>query len=65
MNDRGPERCLKLMNATLGANGAHLTDDPRVRIAINTFLTHFLLKYAQEFNFGDIGAFRETNGAVA
>ena len=65
MNDRGAERWVKLMNATLDATGVHMTDDPRVRIAINTFLAHFLGKYAQEFNFGDIGAFGETNAAVA
>ena len=65
MNDRGAERWVKLMNATLDATGGHMTDDPRVRIAINTFLMHFLGKYAQEFNFGDIGAFGETNAAVA
>ena len=65
MNDGGAERWVKLMNATLDATGVHMTDDPRVRIAINTFLMHFLGKYAQEFNFGDIGAFGETNAVVA
>jgi hypothetical protein len=65
MNDRGAERWVKLMNATLDATGVHMTDDLRVRVAINTFLTHFLGKYAQEFNFGDIGAFGETNAPVA
>ena len=65
MNDRSAERWVKLMNATLDATGVHMTDDPRVCIAINTFLMHFLGKYAQEFNFGDIGAFGETNAAVA
>ena len=64
MNDRGAERWVELMNATLDANGDHMTDDTRVRIAINTFLTHFLGKYAQEFSFGDVGAFGKTNAAV-
>ena len=64
MNDRGAERWVELMNATLDANGDHMTDDTRVRIAINNFLTHFLGKYAQEFSFGDVGAFGKTNAAV-
>ena len=65
MNNRGAERWVTLMNATLDATGVHMTDDPRVRTAINTFLTHFLGKYAREFNFGYIVAFGETNAPVA
>jgi hypothetical protein len=62
MNDRGAARWVKLMNETLEACGHHMTDDPRMRIAIITFLTHFLGKYAVEFGLGDVGAFGEVNG---
>ena len=65
MNDRGAQRWVKLMNETLAACAHHMTDDPRVRIAINTFLTHFMAKYAVEFGLGDVGAFGDVNGAVA
>jgi truncated hemoglobin YjbI len=64
MNDRGAARWVKLMNETLDGAGAQLPDDPRVRIALNTFLTHFLGKYAEEFGLGDVGAFGEVNGAI-
>lgn len=64
MNDRGATRWVKLMVLTLAASEQHLPDDPRVRIALNTFLTHFLGKYATEFGLGDVGAFGETNGTV-
>jgi truncated hemoglobin YjbI len=64
MNDRGAQRWVTLMNETLAVSDAHLTDDPRVRIALNTFLTHFLGKYAEDFGCGDVGAFGEVNGVV-
>ena len=64
MNDRGAGRWVKLMQQALEACDEHLGDDPRVRIAVNTFLTHFLGKYAVEFGLGDVGAFGEVNGAV-
>lgn len=63
MNDRGAARWVSLMAKTLDASSQHMTDDPRVRISINTFLTHFLGKYAVEFGLGDVGAFGEVNGA--
>ena len=62
MNDRGAARWVSLMVETLAASDHHMTDDPRVRIAINTFLTHFLGKYAVEFGLGNVGAFGEVNG---
>jgi truncated hemoglobin YjbI len=65
MNDRGAARWVVLMNETLEACADHMTDDPRVRIAINTFLTHFLGKYVVEFSLGDLGAFGEVNGVFA
>lgn len=65
MNDRGAARWVALMNETLEASAGHMTDDPRVRIATNTFLTHFLGKYAVEFGLGDVGAFGEVNGVFA
>ena len=64
MNDRGAERWVSLMARTLEEKADLMTDDPRVRIGINTFLTHFLGKYATEFGLGDVGAFGQTNGAV-
>jgi truncated hemoglobin YjbI len=63
MNDRGATRWVNLMQQTLAVSDQHLPDDPRVRIALNTFLTHFMAKYAEEFSLGDVGAFGETNGA--
>jgi truncated hemoglobin YjbI len=65
MNDRGAARWVALMNEMLEASAGHMTDDPRVRIATNTFLTHFLGKYAVEFGLGDVGAFGEVNGVFA
>ena len=62
MNDRGAARWVSLMVETLAASDHHMTDDPRVRIAINTFLMHFLGKYAVEFGLGDVGVFGQVNG---
>lgn len=62
MNDRGAARWVKLMNETLDGAGARMGEDPRVRVAINTFLSHFLERYEAEFEFGDVGAFGEMNG---
>lgn len=61
MNEKGAKRWVKLMVETLDNSQAHMTDDPRVRISINTFLTHFFEKYAQEFNFENKETFGETN----
>ncbi|AML51117.1 hypothetical protein [Falsihalocynthiibacter arcticus] len=64
MNDKGAERWSKLMLETLDATAKHMTDDPRVRPSINTFLTHFMGKYAQEFAFENRSVFGETNPAI-
>lgn len=62
MNDRGAERWVSLMNQSLTACADQMTADPRVRLSLNTFLTHFLGKYAVEFGLGNVGAFGELNG---
>jgi hypothetical protein len=38
-----------------------MTDDPRVRLSINTFLAHFFAKYASDFKFKNRESFGETN----
>ncbi len=61
MNDRGAERWVNLMRDTLNASSDLMTDDPRVRISINTFLSYFMSKYAEEFGFADRHLLGETN----
>ena len=61
MNDRGAERWVKLMRETLDSSSDLMTDDPRVRRSINTFLAHFMTKYADQFAFEDRHIFGETN----
>lgn len=61
MNDKGAERWVKLMNETLNDPSLDLTDDPRVKPAIATFLTFFLGKYADEFDFDTRGDFGQCN----
>jgi truncated hemoglobin YjbI len=61
MNDKGAQHWSKLMLETLEATGEHMTDDPRVRTSINTFLSHFMAKYAEDFGFGNRSFFGETN----
>lgn len=38
-----------------------MTADKRVRPAINTFLTHYFGKYAEDFNFSNCETFGPTN----
>jgi truncated hemoglobin YjbI len=64
MNDRGAQRWVKLMLETLNDPSIDLTDDARVRPSINTFLGHFMSKYAAEFKFNDKAAFGVGNGSV-
>jgi len=64
MNEKGAKRWSQLMRDTLGASSAHMTDDPRIRTSINTFLTHFMTKYAEEFVFESRSVFGETNPAI-
>jgi truncated hemoglobin YjbI len=61
MNDRGAQRWTKLMVATLNDPLLDITDDPRIRPSLNTFLAHFLGKYAEQFNFENNATFGETH----
>ena len=61
MNSDGAERWLKLMRLTLDSSEQYMTEDPRVRRSINTFLSHFMSKYAIEFSFDSVGLFGDTN----
>lgn len=64
MTDKGAERWSQLMLDTLNSADEFLSDDPRVRISINTFLAHFMGKYAREFSFENRFIFGETNPAM-
>ena len=64
MNEKGAKRWVKLMSETLDESAEHMTDDPRVRTSINTFLTHFFGKYAVEFNFENRETFGDTNQPI-
>lgn len=64
MNEPGAKRWVRLMVAALDDSTIHLTDDPRVRPALNTFLAHFFARYAAEFNFSSREAFGTTNPPV-
>jgi truncated hemoglobin YjbI len=61
MNEQGAKRWAKLMVEALDGSAKHMTDDIRVRPSINTFLTHFLGKYADEFNLRSHETFGDTN----
>ncbi len=61
MNERGAKRWVKLMVETLDNSANHMTGDTRVRPSINTFLTHFIGRYAAEFNLGSHETFGDTN----
>ena len=61
MNDRGAKRWAALMLETLNDPSIDMTDDPRVRPSINTFLSYFFEKYADEFRFNQQAVFAETN----
>ena len=64
MNERGAERWTKLMLETLEDSAQHMTGDPRVRPALNTFLSYFMEKYAREFAFENKSMFGELNPPV-
>lgn len=61
MNDHGADLWAKLMVETLDASEDLKAADPRVRVAINTFLAHFMTKYAEDFAFENRSFFGETN----
>ena len=46
---------------TLEASTADMTDDPRVRTSINTFLSYFMGKYSDDFGFENRSFFGATN----
>lgn len=60
MNNKGAERWSKLMLDALDGSAQHMRD-PRVRLSINTFLSHFMSKYSTEFAFENRSYFGETN----
>ncbi len=64
MNDKGAARWVKLMVETLDESEIHMTADPRVRTSLNTFLSYFFSKYAEDFNFSDGKVFGEVNPPV-
>ena len=61
MNDKGAELWSKLMLETLDASMHLMADDPRIRTSINTFLSFFMGKYADEFAFENHRFFGATN----
>ena len=63
MNERGAKRWVELMVQTLDESLTDLTDDPRVRRSVNTFLSYFMRKYAEDFKFDNQFVFGETNQA--
>ncbi len=64
MNDKGAKRWVDLMIATLNDPQLDLSQDSRVRPAINTFLAHFMDKYADEFDFTNEFSFGLYNKAA-
>jgi truncated hemoglobin YjbI len=64
MNDKGAQRWSQLMLDTLNDTVPQISHDPRIRISINTFLAHFMTKYAEEFSFSNQSFFGETNPAI-
>jgi len=61
MNAKGAERWVNLMKTTLEEPDLDLTADTRVRPAINTFLSFFMEKYADDFQFENRFVFGEFN----
>ena len=59
MNDKGADLWSKLMLETLDASSHLAADDPRIRTSINTFLSFFMGKYADEFAFENRSYFGE------
>jgi len=64
MNEKGAERWSQLMLATLNDTKQLRNNDPRIRPSINTFLIHFVGKYAQEFAFESRSLFGATNPPI-
>ena len=64
MNQKGAERWSQLMLDTLDDTAQHMTDDTRIRPSINTFLSHFMGKYSQDFAFENHIVFGVTNPPI-
>ena len=64
MNKKGAERWIKLMVQTLDDTAEYMTDDPRIRVSLNTFLAYFTAKYAADFGFQTPIMFGHTNAPV-
>ena len=64
MNNKGAQHWSDLMLQTLNDSSIDMTDDPRVRPSINTFLTYFFEKYAAEYGFHSKAAFGVTNPPI-
>ena len=64
MNKKGAQRWIRLMIQTLDDTAEYMTDDPRVRISINTFLAYFMTKYAADFGFQTNMLFGPTNPKI-
>lgn len=65
MNDKGAALWSQLMVQTLDESAYLLQGDPRIRTSINTFLSHFMSKYAEDFAFENRSFFGETNPPYA
>ena len=61
LDEKGARRWVKLMVQALESSQHLMTDDPRVRLSINTFLAHFFAKYASDFKFKNCENFGESN----
>lgn len=64
LNDKGAARWVHWMVETLNDASLDFTEDPRVRPALNTFLGHFMEKYAADFAFTNCGEFGDRNAPV-
>lgn len=64
MNKKGAERWIKLMVQTLDDTAEYMTDDPRIRVSLNTFLAYFTTKYAADFGFQTSIMFGQTNAPM-
>ncbi len=63
MNERGAARWVELMVQTLDESQVEFSVDSRARRSVNTFLSYFMDKYAEDFKFDNIYLFGETNPA--
>ena len=64
MNKKGAERWIKLMVQTLDDTAEYMTDDPRIRVSLNTFFAYFTAKYAADFGFQTPIMFGQTNAPI-